>query len=120
MNLLEFLGFLTLVVLVVLSSGGLSRVFGISAAVSVIPVSGVAILLLRVLTKIPIRALLILLMLLILVGLFSIGLAHALGVRQSVLVTPVAAGLAFVAIQSGRFAWRRAKTPKADPSAKTR
>lgn len=69
-NLLELVCFLVLVELVILSSGGLGRVFGVPAAAAVIPISAFLVYLLRVLTRIPLRALLILSILLVLVPFF--------------------------------------------------
>ena len=111
MNLLEFVCFLTLVAFVVLCSGGLGRVLAIPAAAAVIPISGLLIFLLRLLTKIPTRVLLILSIPLVLVALLSIGLARELGVREAIFATPIAAGLVFIAIQSRLLMWRRAPTP---------
>jgi hypothetical protein len=109
MNLVEFICFLVLAALVILCSGGLGQVLGIPAAAAVIPISAFLVLLLRVLTRVPNRALLVLASLLVLVARVSMGLALTLGLRESIRITPVAAGLVFIAIQSKVLTWRRVK-----------
>ena len=111
MNLLEFVCFLLLVALVILSSRGLGYAFGIPEAASVIPIGGFLMVLLRVFTKIPTRALLILSSLIVTVSLLSLGLARVLGLRESIVATPVAGGFVLLVIQSRLRVWRRTRPP---------
>jgi len=111
MNLLELIGFLLSLACVIFGSRELGRILAIPEAALVIPVIGLLVLLLRVSSKIPPRALLILGSLLAVGSFLSMGIAHALSLREPIFVTPVAAGVLFIAIQSRLFARWRAKTP---------
>jgi hypothetical protein len=111
MSLFELGFFLAMVSAVMLCSRVLERVFGMPEALAAPLIIGVLVLLLRVLTRIRPRALLYLSALLAAVSLVSMGLAKALGLRESIYMTPVSTGLTLIVIRAVLLAKRRRKAP---------
>src|SRR5215467_7438802 len=109
MNLIEFFGFLLLVVVVIFCSRQLGRVLGMPAAALVIPIIGLFLFLLRWWTRTSTRTLLILAGLLIVTSLLSIAIAHVLSLREPIVAAPGAAGIIFIAVQSKLLPWQRVR-----------
>jgi hypothetical protein len=111
MNLFELGFFLVMVSAVILCSRELGRLVAMPEALAVPLIIGILALLLRVFTRIRPRALLYLSALLAAVSLVSMGLAKALDLRESIIMTPVSAGLTLIVIRGALFAKRRRKAP---------
>ena len=107
MNLFELGVFLVMVSAVILCCRELGRLVAVPEALAVPLIVGILVLLLHVFTKIRTRALLYLSALLAAVSLVSMGLAKALGLRESIFMTPVAAGLTLMVIRGALLAKRR-------------
>jgi hypothetical protein len=84
----------------ILCSRELGRLVAIPEALAVPLIIGIVALLLRVLTRIRPRTVLYLSALLAAVSLLSMGLAKALDLRESIFITPVAAGLTLIGVRA--------------------
>lgn len=117
MNLFELGFFLAMVGAVMLCSKEMERLFAIPEALAVIPIIGTVVLLLRIFTRIRPHTLLYLSALLAAVSLLSIGLAKALGLRESIYMIPLSTGLALIVVRSAFLAKRRRKAPDTNSDA---
>jgi hypothetical protein len=117
MNLFELGFFLAMVSAVMLCSRELERLFAMPEALAVPLIIGILVLLLRVFTRIRPRMLLYLSALLAAVSLVSMGLAKALDLRESIIMTPVSAGLTLIVIRGALLAKRRRNAPDANNGA---
>ena len=113
MNIVEFVAFSLLAAFVMICSRELGHLCSLPEAAAVIPVTGLLVLLFRVVTKISLRRSLILSMFLLVVIIVSMGLAHLLALRDPSFASPVAAGLVVIANQARLWVLRRTKTPDA-------
>ena len=112
MSIFELVGFLLMLLFVTLASRELGRVLAVPQLLLVVPLIFFLVLVLQTWKKVPARTLFVLSGLLIVAIYLSMAVAYALSLREPILVTPVAAGIIFIAIQSKLFARDRQNPSK--------